>query len=1072
MKYPVTNLIFTVTVFLALVAWASPGQELLHPRGDLSAEQIKRLQENPPDVIRVDNEPLSPAEIDLLEQLHLAKEQGQSDSAMQLEQRLAELRGKPLEFVSAEEQDADQPQLLKASDRFPAGGEKWLPHEYLLAGDEMDEFQPEIVAASDGVLYAAYVEDHGTDGYFTTLSISHDGGEHWSWRYKLLNTSSGTPSLAIGEGGENRLFLVFQTSLLKSVEVFRLNLDDLTEYSFATVYSYYDNMVANPRITTDSDEYGVWYMYVVFNAQAVDNWVILHSRTLDYGATWTVADIIGGYCGYPGEFYDGREAHPDIEFGSQRLYMAFDNYPAPCVSTDRDVLLLISEDFGASWGSAIELAATVDDEHHPAIAAVKNHIDEPTAAVAWTRYYQELDNDVWVRHTVDGGQTWSGSGCIACSTPEERFVNLAASPSEGLLHAAYWDEANLNYAWAPFDAPYPWARQDSLSTSNTAAEVDLRPGLLVDPTRPVELQAGIAWTDTRNQSVAGLDIYYDAAMLAEPPDNYYLYGSFNPGVGPLCGVDGFVDEYGQIEGIPGAEYVIFTGGAVYSGEITAYIYRVETAGDPETHPDNPDNTGPINPRTYTFVSSHYMGNYGSAHDNAFYVDETGIYYGASDNGYDGDPGWATLMGGAIWRWDFQWNLLECVVTPAAPGTQTLARNDLNGDWWAGSGNRRMYKWDGTAWVYQFTAPHLGGGHHDGLEIIENSLYVSDMTSDAIQQFRLDNDGNLMDPPTIPYRTFYYTASPSVEGLGFEPNGHIWFTGGGAGLFEIGGGDLQVSLSGIPDQCITPGEGFAPFDLDGYVVGEPPFTWSFSGAYDLDVVIDGEGIVLVSYPYGWTGQEAVTFRVVDGLGRIASDLVVFTVSPIPVVGDIPDQTAPFVPFDLDDYLLDGVPELVHWTASGMNCVEVEIDPVTHVASVTFPDGCIDAEAITFRAFIPPCDDIMSDQDEAVFDPGITGVPGQTLTAFALGHPVPNPCISSTQVSYSIPAGGLADEVSLAVYDLAGRRIRTLVGSDTNANPGLVSWDCRNDRGQPVPSGVYFIQLNWNRKHLSEQVVLIR
>ena len=99
-------------------------------------------------------------------------------------------------------------------------------------------------------------------------------------------------------------------------------------------------------------------------------------------------------------------------------------------------------------------------------------------------------------------------------------------------------------------------------------------------------------------------------------------------------------------------------------------------------------------------------------------------------------------------------------------------------------------------------------------------------------------------------------------------------------------------------------------------------------------------------------------------------------------------------------------------------------------------------------------------------------GQALTAFALGHPVPNPCISSTQVSYSVPAGGLADDVSLAVYDLAGRRIRTLVGSDAGGNPGLVSWDCRNDRGQPVPSGVYFIQLNWNRKHLSERVVLIR
>ncbi len=1069
MKTLLANGVVAALLFSSIIVCATPGEaNNLHPRGDLAPEQIKRQQEDSSDIIHAPQTPLSGAEQTLVHELHLAKLDGDRVAIGKIEQELAELRGEPLVFIHGDDSEI-RSQVLFAGDAPASGDQKWLPHEYLLAGSEENEYKPEIVADSGGNLYAVYVQETEAYGFVTTLSISRDGGEHWNWKYKLLHTSENTPSMVIGEGEENHLFLVVQPSSLNSIRMFRMNLDDITEYSYSTIYTYYDDSVTNPRLATDSDEFNGWYVYLVFNAMAIDNWVILQSRTIDFGETWSDSEIIGGYCGYPGSFYDAHQAKPDLAFGSGRLYMAFDNYPSPCTTSERDIFVLVSQNFGYSWGDAVQLTNSGDDEFDPAVAAVKSYWENRTAVVAWTRFYGELDDDVWRKFTLDGGETWSINGCIACSIFEERNINLSSSPYQGMLYAAFWDEGNIDYGQADFEVPHSWTRVNSLSTSDTALDMASRPGLLVDPTKPVGQQAGIAWTDFRNESTAGLDIYFDAAVLPEPPDDYFLYNSFTPGVGPVCGVDGFVDHDGQIEGIPGAEYIVFTGGAVYSGEITGYIYRVETAGDPQTHPDNPDNTGPVSPRTFSFVSSHYMGNYGSAHDNAFYVDETGIYYGASNNGYAGDPGWAAFMGGAIWHWDFDWNLLECVVTPAAPaGTQTLARNDATGDWWAGTSGRRMYKWDGTTWELIFTAPHLGGSHHDGLVVIENSLYVSDMTSDAIQQYRLDDTGNLMDPPNSPFKTFYYTASPSVEGMGFGPNEHIWITGGGGGLYEIGGGALQVSLNGIPNQCIVPGYGFIPFDLDDYVVGDPPYSWSFSGNVDIAVVINGSNVVLLAYPYGWTGQETITFTVLDGLGRTASDSAVFTVSPVPVVGDIPNQTAPFYPFDLDDYLLAGVPELITWTASGMDCLEVEIDPVTHVVNVSFPEGCSGPEAITFRAFIEPCDGSMSDEDVAVFDLGLSNVNGQVMTAFALGRPAPNPCISTTQVSYSIPSEADAGEVSLAVYDLAGRRIRSLVGSET----GIVHWNGRNDQGQAVPSGVYFIQLRWNQKHVSERVLLIR
>lgn len=277
-------------------------------------------------------------------------------------------------------------------------------------------------------------------------------------------------------------------------------------------------------------------------------------------------------------------------------------------------------------------------------------------------------------------------------------------------------------------------------------------------------------------------------------EDYYHYGNWNLGADGndyLTGINGYVDSAGLIEGIPGAEYIIFAGSyAGYTGYHYAYLYRVETAGDPNMHPDNPDAPGPIATRTFSLVSSHYLGYFRSGHENAFYVDDTGIYYGAS-KGWSGPagPGW-----GGIFHWDFNWNPLGEVV-PVFPGNaQTLARYSVTGDWWVGDSNRNIYKWDGTSWTYQFTHPNLTGGHHDGMEIIGDSLFISDMTSDVIIQYRLDADGNVIDPPDTPYNTFSYSNPAPVEGMGFGPNGHIWVAGWSSHtVYEIGGGALQQEL---------------------------------------------------------------------------------------------------------------------------------------------------------------------------------------------------------------------------------------------------------------------------------------
>lgn len=75
--------------------------------------------------------------------------------------------------------------------------------------------------------------------------------------------------------------------------------------------------------------------------------------------------------------------------------------------------------------------------------------------------------------------------------------------------------------------------------------------------------------------------------------------------------------------------------------------------------------------------------------------------------------------------------------------------------------------------------------------------------------------------------------------------------------------------------------------------------------------------------------------------------------------------------------------------------------------------------------------------------------------SLGDNYPNPFYPSTTIEYDLPAPG--GRVNLAVYDVRGRLVRTLVDQNVDAGHHRVYWDGKNNVGDPVPSGIYFHRL---------------
>jgi hypothetical protein len=68
--------------------------------------------------------------------------------------------------------------------------------------------------------------------------------------------------------------------------------------------------------------------------------------------------------------------------------------------------------------------------------------------------------------------------------------------------------------------------------------------------------------------------------------------------------------------------------------------------------------------------------------------------------------------------------------------------------------------------------------------------------------------------------------------------------------------------------------------------------------------------------------------------------------------------------------------------------------------------------------------------------------------------PNPFGPATDLRFSIPARG---PVSLRVYDVAGRLVRTLVDEPLDGGAHAIRWDGRTDPGEQAAAGVYFLRL---------------
>ncbi len=101
--------------------------------------------------------------------------------------------------------------------------------------------------------------------------------------------------------------------------------------------------------------------------------------------------------------------------------------------------------------------------------------------------------------------------------------------------------------------------------------------------------------------------------------------------------------------------------------------------------------------------------------------------------------------------------------------------------------------------------------------------------------------------------------------------------------------------------------------------------------------------------------------------------------------------------------------------------------------------------------------------------VTEQPIAWPASFQLAQNYPNPFNPSTMIQYELPQ---ASHVRLAIYNLLGERVRTLVDAKESAGVKRVTWDGRNERGERVSSGVYVYRLEAGEFKMAKRLVLMK
>jgi hypothetical protein len=165
------------------------------------------------------------------------------------------------------------------------------------------------------------------------------------------------------------------------------------------------------------------------------------------------------------------------------------------------------------------------------------------------------------------------------------------------------------------------------------------------------------------------------------------------------------------------------------------------------------------------------------------------------------------------------------------------------------------------------------------------------------------------------------------------------------------------------------------------------------------------------------------------------------------------------------LLAAAPELVIETDGG-----VVRHPVSGIEAIDFAGDTLRVVPREGSSFSVPLAEIARVWfDEEGGPVGAPGIVRESIDLLRLLPSRPNPASFSATIPFELPSGG---PVHLAVFDVRGALVRTLVDGPRGPGAQAAVWDGRDDAGGRVASGMYFCRLRAAGVEESRRIVWLR
>jgi flagellar hook assembly protein FlgD len=83
--------------------------------------------------------------------------------------------------------------------------------------------------------------------------------------------------------------------------------------------------------------------------------------------------------------------------------------------------------------------------------------------------------------------------------------------------------------------------------------------------------------------------------------------------------------------------------------------------------------------------------------------------------------------------------------------------------------------------------------------------------------------------------------------------------------------------------------------------------------------------------------------------------------------------------------------------------------------------------------------------------------------------PNPFNPETLIQFDVPE---RSDLALSIYNLLGRKVKTLANDNFDAGSYSVRWNGLSDSGEMLSSGMYFYELHSSKFHSVKKMIFVK